>query len=232
MHVDSVLMHVEDLCRRYEELASHPLSEDVKVSVIMDICPKQLNEHLEFVDRVENYRGFRAEIIQKTQCHRCQSEEQLVAVDLGAGNQQSQGKWECWDQWNDGGNHDPWSAGIGYSVVNAPRNITFNDDSEQLGDRYGTPIHWRQERAFTTARIPDTCRASDREGARRLEECCWRGFAGEQEGNKCCGKGQKGGEGKEKSGLQSGGFQENCHDCGEWGRRRRGKHIISRYIEG
>ena len=46
MHVDSVLLHVEDLCRRYEELASHPLSEDVKVSVIMDICPKQLKRTL------------------------------------------------------------------------------------------------------------------------------------------------------------------------------------------
>ena len=59
MHVDSVLMHVEDLCRRYEELASHPLSEDVKVSVIMDVCPKQLKEHLELMYREENYQRVR-----------------------------------------------------------------------------------------------------------------------------------------------------------------------------
>ena len=39
MHVDSMLMHVQNLCCRYQELASHPLSEDVKASVIMDICP-------------------------------------------------------------------------------------------------------------------------------------------------------------------------------------------------
>ena len=55
---DSVLLHVEDLCRRYEELASYPRSEDVKVSVIMDICPKQLKEHLSFCIVKNNIRGF------------------------------------------------------------------------------------------------------------------------------------------------------------------------------
>ena len=89
MHVDSVLMHVEDLCRRYEELASHPLSEDVKVSVIMDICPKQLKEHLELMYREENYPRVRAEIVQYTQRHRSQSQEQLVAMDIGAVKQQT-----------------------------------------------------------------------------------------------------------------------------------------------
>ena len=64
MQIDSVLMHVEDLCRRYEELASHPLAEDVKVSVIMDIGPKPLKEHLELLYREENDHIVRTEIVQ------------------------------------------------------------------------------------------------------------------------------------------------------------------------
>ena len=43
VYVDSVLMHVD------EELASHPQSEDVKLSVIMDICPKQTKDHLKLM---------------------------------------------------------------------------------------------------------------------------------------------------------------------------------------
>ena len=69
MHVDSVLVHVEDLCHRYEELASHPLSEDVKERV-------------------------RAEIVQCTQRHRSQSQERLVAMDIGAVTQQTQEEWD------------------------------------------------------------------------------------------------------------------------------------------
>ena len=100
MHVDSVLMHVEDLCHRYVELASHPLSEDVKVSVIMDICPKQLKDHSELMYHEENYQRVRAEIVQYTQRHRSQSQEQLVAMDSDAVTQQTQGEWEHWDEWS------------------------------------------------------------------------------------------------------------------------------------
>ena len=67
MQVERMLMHVEDLCRRYEELASHPLSEDVKVSLIMVICTKQLKEHLELVYREENCQRVRAANVQYTQ---------------------------------------------------------------------------------------------------------------------------------------------------------------------
>ena len=76
----------------------------------MDICPKQLNVHLELLYREEICQRVRAEIIQKTNQHRCRSQEQLVAVDVGAVNQQSSGEWDCWDQWKNDGNHDPWSA--------------------------------------------------------------------------------------------------------------------------
>ena len=38
---------VESCWRRHEEMASHPLSEDVKVSDIMDTCPKAIARSLE-----------------------------------------------------------------------------------------------------------------------------------------------------------------------------------------
>ena len=100
MHVDSALMHVEDHCRRYEELASHPLSEDVKASVIMNICPKHLKDHLELMNREENYQRVRAEIVPYTQSHRSQSQEQLVAMDIGAVTLQTQGEWDQWNEWS------------------------------------------------------------------------------------------------------------------------------------
>ena len=46
MHVESVLMHVEDLIRRYEGLASHPLSEDVNVSVIIEVIERALGDDI------------------------------------------------------------------------------------------------------------------------------------------------------------------------------------------
>ena len=54
MQVDSVMMHVEDLYRRCEEFESHPLFEDVQVSVIAEICPRQLKEYLEVMYLEEN----------------------------------------------------------------------------------------------------------------------------------------------------------------------------------
>ena len=94
MQVDSVLMHVEDLCRRYEELTSHPLAEDVKVSVIMDIGPKQLKKHLELLCREENDQRVRAEIVQHTQRRKNQSQEQLVAMDIGSMTMQTKREWD------------------------------------------------------------------------------------------------------------------------------------------
>ena len=50
--------------------------------------------------REENYQRVRAEVVQYTQRHRSQSQEQLVAMDIGAVTQQTQGEWDHWNEWS------------------------------------------------------------------------------------------------------------------------------------
>ena len=213
MHVDSVLMHVEDLCRRYEELASHPLSEDVKVSVIMDICLKQLKEHLELIYREENYQRVRAEIVQYTQRHRSQSQEQLVAMDIGAVTQQTLGEWDHWNEWsNDCANS--WTP-----TWNAAYNEEFEQqetgaDIQYVGGKNGNSQYFQ---------CPGYMKGVGKKGGTVTAGMAhWGCLKGDQKGYKGWGKGQKGGKGKGKTGSPSGGFQGYCHHCGEWG------HSISR----
>ena len=65
-------MQVEDLCRRHEELPSHPSTEDVMVGVILDLSPRRLKEHLALMCREENNQRGHVETVEYTQRHRNQ----------------------------------------------------------------------------------------------------------------------------------------------------------------
>ena len=180
------------------------LSDDVKVSVIMDICPKQLQEHVELMYREESYQRVRDEIIQYTQRHRSQSPEHLVAMDIGVVNQQSQGEWDHWDYWNNDENHDLSSAGATHSVASPSWNTSYNEDFEQQAA--GTEMQYigGKNGVSNTTCIQGPRRDSERKEPLRLEQ--WHIGEGSRDHRKAIkdvGKGQKGGKGKGRLLLQS-----------------------------
>jgi hypothetical protein len=61
--VEANLMHVEGLMKKYENMARDNLPEDLKVTVIIDLCHKELKDHLELSTKDMEYREVREEIM-------------------------------------------------------------------------------------------------------------------------------------------------------------------------
>ena len=53
--IESSLMHVEEVIKKYENLARDILPEDLKVTVIIDLCTKDLKEHLDLITKEMAY---------------------------------------------------------------------------------------------------------------------------------------------------------------------------------
>jgi len=60
--IEKNLMHVEELMRKYDVLGGQALLEDLRVTVIIDLCTRDLKEHLELITREMSYKEVRDEI--------------------------------------------------------------------------------------------------------------------------------------------------------------------------
>ena len=75
-------MKVEENMKHYEVMAGADLPEDLKVTVIIDLCTKDLKEHLELSTREMTYKQVRDEIISYVERKRNVFSNDLKAMDL------------------------------------------------------------------------------------------------------------------------------------------------------
>ena len=63
--IEKNMMHVEELMRKYEQLAGEGLPEDLRITVIIDLCTKDLctKERLEHGIKYMSYKEVRDEIM-------------------------------------------------------------------------------------------------------------------------------------------------------------------------
>ena len=90
------LMHVEEVIKKYENLARDSLPEDLQVTVIIDLCTKDLKEHLELITKEMTYKEVRDEIISYVERKRDSFGNQLKAMEVD--NYEQVGHWgggEC-----------------------------------------------------------------------------------------------------------------------------------------
>ena len=80
--VEKNLMQVEELMRRYEQMADKSLPEDLKVTVIIDLCPKDFREHLELTTKDKEYKEVREEVMSYVERKREQFGSQLKAMEV------------------------------------------------------------------------------------------------------------------------------------------------------
>ena len=80
--IEKNLMHVEELMKRYEVLGGEPLPEDLRVTVIIDLCTKDLKEHLELITREMKYKEVRDEIMSYVERKRDLFGNQLKAMEV------------------------------------------------------------------------------------------------------------------------------------------------------
>ena len=81
--VEKVLLHVEELVRKYDSMASQPLAEDVRATVLMEVCPKDLKDHLELTTGELVYREVRELIQNYVERKRDQFGKDLKAMEKG-----------------------------------------------------------------------------------------------------------------------------------------------------
>ena len=80
--IEKNLMNVEELMKRYEVLGGEPLPEDLRVTVIIDLCTKDLKEHLELITREMKYKEVRDEIMSYVERKRDLFGNQLKAMEV------------------------------------------------------------------------------------------------------------------------------------------------------
>ena len=76
------LMTVVKYVKKYEVMAGTDLPEDMKVTVIIDLCTKDLKEHLELSTQEMTYKQVRDEIISDAERKRNAFSSDLMAMDV------------------------------------------------------------------------------------------------------------------------------------------------------
>jgi hypothetical protein len=89
--IEANLMRVEELIKKYEHLANDTLPEDLRVTVIIDLCVKDLKEHLELITKEMTYKEVRDEIISYVERKRDSFGNQLKAMEVD--NYEQMGYW-------------------------------------------------------------------------------------------------------------------------------------------
>ena len=84
--IEKNLMHVEELMKKYEVLIGVALPEDLRVTVIVDLCTKDLRENLEYNTRDMTYKEVRDEIMSYVERKRDTSGSQLKAMEVDKNN--------------------------------------------------------------------------------------------------------------------------------------------------
>ena len=105
--IEKNLMNVEELMKKCEVLGGEPLPEDSRVTVIIDMCTKDLKEHLEFITREMKYKEIRNEIMIFVERRRDLFGTQLKAMEVD--NCYEMGEQVWW------GGSEPW-YGDGWEV--------------------------------------------------------------------------------------------------------------------
>ena len=55
-------MHMEDTVRRYDSMATTPISDDIRCAVLVACCPKALQEHLNMLSEEFVYQDLCAKV--------------------------------------------------------------------------------------------------------------------------------------------------------------------------
>jgi hypothetical protein len=76
------LMHIEELIKKYEALGGAELPDDLKVTLIIDLCTKDLKEHLDLTTKDMAYKEVRDEIVNSAERKRNTFNNDLKAMDV------------------------------------------------------------------------------------------------------------------------------------------------------
>ena len=191
--IEKNLMHVEELMKRYEVLAGSELPEDLRVTVIIDLCTKDLKEHLELMTREMKYKEVRDEIMSYVERKRDLFGSQLKAMEVDNYEETSPTWWGGQDPWND--------------------EAQYNDELYYFQPSYNKG---KGKGNYGKGNYKGDYGKGNHKGDGKNS---YKGY-GKAKGEKGDGKGK------------GGGFQGNCHWCGEWGHSQSRCRKKDEYMDG
>ena len=104
--IERNMLHVEELMRKYAHMAGAELPEDLKVTVIIDLCPKDLKEHLELITREMPYKEVRDEIASYVERKRDLFGLQVKDMEIDSAERKEHWSWWGGDGYDDPRNHE------------------------------------------------------------------------------------------------------------------------------
>ena len=203
--LEKTLMHLEELIKKYEVMGGAELPEDLRVALIIDMCHKDLKEHLELTTKDMTYREVRDEIVNYAERKRNAFGNDLKAMEVdeladeytwwGGQWQEDNNNWESEEVYAMG-----WQKGYGKGKG--------YDNSYGKGGYKG---------------------GGKDSGYKGFGKGYSKGYGKSDYKGKGFGKdGVNKGDGKGKGG----GFQGYCHWCGEWGHSARFCKEKDIYMDG
>lgn len=177
------------MIKKYEVLANGPLPDDLKVTVIIDLCTKDLREHLELGTKEMKYQEVRDEIVFYVERKRDLFGSQLKAMEVDSHETVN----ETW-----------WGGGW-------PEEEYYEEDHHHDHSQYSVQeLSYMYNKGYKGK--------GSKGGGKGKGKSGWfggwqnKGAPKGQSGENGKGAGAKG-DGKGKGG----GFQGECHWCGVWG---------------
>ena len=197
--IEKNMMHVEELMRKYEQLAGEGLPEDLRITVIIDLCTKDLRERLEHGTKDMSYKQVRDEIMAYVERKRDLFGSQVKAMEV---DRFEQDEWETYAAEKD----ITWWGG---DTVQR----SWSDNHDVPGDV--NPLHYKgssKGHHFTKGNGKTFSSGNGGKGAKGKGK--YSGIVNNKSGVK--GTGGKG-YSEKGSGKGAAQFNGTCHWCGEWG---------------
>ena len=187
--LEKTLMHLEELIKKYEAMGGTELPEDLRVALIIDMCHKDLKEHLELTTKDMSYKEVRDEIVNYAERKRNAFGNDLKAMEVDEVDAEYMwwgGRWE----------EEEWESEEVYAIGWQKG----NGKGKGYDNYYGKGGYKGNGKGY---------------GKDQQYKGGYKGYGkNDSKGSKGHGKdGMYKGAGKGKGG----GFQGHCHRCGEWG---------------
>jgi hypothetical protein len=209
--LEAAVQRMEEMIKKFNDMSGTELPEDLVVCFLIELCHKELREHLELSSKEMGKQQVREEIMSYVEIKRSAVNEQFVSMEVDYVNHEHEGHRDH-ERYNDWWNVDEGTFGWygGCEVQDTEINY-FNQFKGGKGKSKGGHF----DKGYGKGKNGKSGNFGSNFGS-------WKGGKGgkDDKGGKDSGKGEKGK-----------GFQGDCYFCGKYGHSQRNCTAKDEYMQ-